>query len=91
MSINIVVFIKPNISDFRYFGEKLSILREITLQEEGCDVFDFYTFEGKYVLIERWESQECIDLHMNKDYTFSFIDQTRDFVISTEIFRLNNF
>ncbi|PHM30074.1 putative quinol monooxygenase [Xenorhabdus innexi] len=91
MSINIVVFIKPNASVFRSFGEKLSILCEITLQEEGCDVFDFYTFEDKYVLIERWESQKYIDLHMNKDYTLSFIDQTRDSVISTEVFRLNYF
>ncbi|MDE9518921.1 hypothetical protein KKJ17_14590 [Xenorhabdus bovienii] len=83
MSINIVVFIKPNISVFRCFGEKLSILREVTLLEAGCDIFDFYTCEDKYVLIERWESQESLDLHINKDYTFSFIEQTKDFLIST--------
>ncbi|KOP34250.1 MULTISPECIES: putative quinol monooxygenase [Xenorhabdus] len=91
MSINIVVFIKPNISVFRYFGEKLSLLREVTLLEEGCDIFDFYTYADKYVLIERWESQESIDLHMNKNYTLSFIEQTKDSLISTEVFRLKNF
>ncbi|MBD2784461.1 hypothetical protein ID858_12245 [Xenorhabdus sp. DI] len=91
MSINIVVFIKPEALLFNEFGGNLSVLREMSLLEDDCDLFDFYIYEDKYVLIERWKSQKGIDYHMKQDYTLSFIEKAKETVITTEVFRLKNF
>ncbi|MFV8846113.1 putative quinol monooxygenase [Serratia fonticola] len=90
MSLNIVVFIKPEASFFKEFGLKLATLKELTVKESGCDIFDFYIFENKFVLIERWTNQVAIDAHMEETYTKEFINQTKAHLERTEVFRLEN-
>ncbi|TFH90266.1 putative quinol monooxygenase [Vibrio ouci] len=90
MSKNIVVFIKVNQENFKEFGSLLSKLREMTLAEEGCERFDTYIVGDEYVLIERWESQESIDLHMEFNYTVDFINNTEIMIKETRVFRLED-
>lgn len=90
MSLNIVVFIKPEADFFTDFGKKLAALKEMTLRESGCDIFDFYKFENKYVLIERWADKAAIDAHMEEAYTKEFILQTKAHLEETEVFKLEN-
>ena len=90
MSLNIVVFIKPEARFFKEIGLKLATLKQLTVNESDCDIFDFYIFENKYVLIERWANQVAIDAHMGETYTKEFINQTKAHIEGTEVFRLEN-
>lgn len=90
MSLNIVVFIKPEADFFKEFGLKLATLKELTVNESGCNIFDIYIFEKHYVLIERWADQAAIDAHMEETYTKEFISQTKAHLAGTDVFRLEN-
>ncbi|KAA0015599.1 hypothetical protein F0A16_19960 [Salinicola corii] len=90
MSLNIVVFIIPEAGFFKEFGRKLAILKELTINENGCEIFDVYIFENKYVLIERWADQAAIDAHMREIYTEEFINQTKAHLEGIEVYRLES-
>lgn len=90
MSLNIVVFIEPEHDFLAEFKQLLTRLAELTLKETGCEVFDVFSHENKCVLIERWHSQHSIDQHMAEPWTQEFIKKTKNRIVSTDVYRLQN-
>ena len=88
MSVKIVVFIEVKDEYFAEFGSLILGLRSKTLSEDGCIEFDVYKHQKDYVLIEEWESQESIDLHMDQSYTKFFQEKTKNHIVSTRVNRL---
>ncbi|SHF55207.1 putative quinol monooxygenase [Vibrio gazogenes] len=89
MSLNIVVFIKPKSEYIEEYMSLLIKLKNITIKEDGCYLFDVYRYMDKVVLIEEWESQNSINFHMEQEYTKEFINSISDNIEEQEIFRLN--
>ena len=67
--LNVILTVK-NEADIPKVRELMVQQREMTLQEPGCIRFEVYHSESDpkiFILNERWESEEALDVHRNAD------------------------
>lgn len=58
---------------------------QTTQKEDGCIAYDFYASADKDVvlLIEKWESDDCLPSHTQQEHFKKLIEIKNDYVIST--------
>lgn len=76
MSIHVVVDVDVLPGKLGEASTAFAELAALTLTEPGCSQFDVLVPEqenDKLVLVETWDDQDAIDLHMKEDYTARFL------------------
>ena len=57
-----------------------NILQKRTATEEGCQRYEPLIDGDRFILIERWVSQEALDKHMQQDHIKVHLPQLRECV-----------
>jgi quinol monooxygenase YgiN len=53
-------------------------LQQRSRKDQGCIEYSVYAVDGRFVLIEGWESQADLDNHNEQDHVREFVDSSTD-------------
>lgn len=85
ITMNLYYEMKPDTK--HEFIEKIYALGipQATQQESGCIAYDFFASGDKDVvlLIEKWESSDCLPSHTQQEHFKKLLELKNDYVIST--------
>ena len=69
--------------------EEFKTIHKLTHElDEGCIQYDYHKVQDKedsYVFIETWESQELLDIHMQKEHFTNFFATTEGMIENIEM------
>ncbi len=53
---------------------------EYSVKEEGCEQYESYIDGDTFITIERWSTQELLDLHLEAEHVKKYVPQLRECV-----------
>ncbi len=86
--IHIVVVTQMKEDQMPFVKEQLAIVAAKTNQEEGCICYKGYCSTNKpdtICIVEEWESQECLDKHLASAHIKTWLDVTKDLIVSKNL------
>jgi quinol monooxygenase YgiN len=81
----IIVIIKGKIKNNKQdeLREMASILKhKYALNEKGCEEYEFFIDGENFLTIERWSSQELVDIHFQAEHVISYIPRLKACVVN---------
>ena len=72
--------------------EEIQVMVETTMKEKGCISYIFVKDileEGHYLMIEKWETQEDLDIHSQQPHFARFVSYIKE--VSIKTFHLEKF
>ena len=67
--VEFILQIKPKTEKYNLMLSQLKAAQKKATKEEGClSYVIFISDNGNILLHEKWQSQECLDVHLSLDY-----------------------
>jgi quinol monooxygenase YgiN len=54
---------------------------EYAIHEEGCEQYESFIDGDTFIMLERWSSQEALDVHLKADHVATYVPQLRECVV----------
>ncbi len=86
ITMNLYYQMKPGTKD-EFIKKVYSLgIPQATQKENGCLGYDFYASADKDIilLVEKWESAECLPSHKEQEHFKKLLSLKNDYVISTD-------
>ncbi|WP_419764691.1 MAG: putative quinol monooxygenase [Arcobacter sp.] len=81
----IIVIVKAKIknSKDKELREIANILQyEYAINEKGCEQYESFIDGDTFITIERWSSQELLDLHLEAEHVKVYVPKLRECVVN---------
>ena len=54
---------------------------EYAPDEEGCEQYESFIDGNNFITIERWQNQECLDVHINSSHVKKYVPKLKECVV----------
>ena len=66
--IEFILQIEPKVAKSHLMLSQLKEAQQKALHEKGCLCYEIFINNNIILLHEKWENQECLDIHLSLDY-----------------------